>query len=367
LLYLIVVAGDVKRPDGSPFVNDIDCWIWLQTKAAKAARWLGYVPFDRIVDERNEGPRVIAYAPSPCPGEGYLTAEFDIELPPVATLLPHLGGTPPIVQQPYRIIIIGEKSSLAEVLEPITQDVGGTLLLPAGEASDTMIAEEVLRAAGDARRAVVLYFSDFDPAGHQMPISVARKIQALRTLLHPDLHIEVHRIALTLAQVRRLGLPSTPLKATEKRAPKWRDKMGHEQTEIDALAVLRPGELDRIAREALAPFYDFKLAQRCHTEFRKWHSEAAKRLADHPARADAEKKIRAAFKGVERASATLNRARGAALEELRGAVGSAEFTMPEVQIEASAPPPLFTTDDDFITATRKLIASKALDDEESAA
>ena len=35
--------------------------------------------------------------------------------------------------------------------------------------------------------------------------------------------------------------------------------MGHEQTEIDALAALRPGELTCIALEALRPFYDFGL------------------------------------------------------------------------------------------------------------
>ena len=73
LFYRIVTAGDVRRPDGSPFVNDADCWEWLQDTAAKAARWLGYVPFERIIDNRNEAPRVISYADPPQPGNGYLT------------------------------------------------------------------------------------------------------------------------------------------------------------------------------------------------------------------------------------------------------------------------------------------------------
>src|SRR5262249_23519510 len=61
LHYRIVAAADVKRPDGNgtPYVNDELCWRWLQTKAAKAARWLGYVPFERIRDERNERPIVL--------------------------------------------------------------------------------------------------------------------------------------------------------------------------------------------------------------------------------------------------------------------------------------------------------------------
>ena len=37
----------------------------------------------------------------------------------------------------------------------------------------------------DGRPRVVLYFSDCDPAGWQMPISVARKLQAFRELLGP--------------------------------------------------------------------------------------------------------------------------------------------------------------------------------------
>jgi len=42
------------------------------------------------------------------------------------------------------------------------------------------------RIVEDDRRAVILYFSDFDPAGWQMGISVARKLQALKTLRFPD-------------------------------------------------------------------------------------------------------------------------------------------------------------------------------------
>src|SRR6516162_3751647 len=43
-----------------------------------------------------------------------------------------------------------------------------------------MIAGMASRANEDDRPAVVLYFSDFDPTGHQMPAHVSRKLQALR-------------------------------------------------------------------------------------------------------------------------------------------------------------------------------------------
>jgi hypothetical protein len=63
--------------------------------------------------------------------------------------------------------LIGEKISLRPVLLPIAKEVGGELLLPTGETSDTMIAELAARCAIDPRLSVILYFSDFDPAGRQ--------------------------------------------------------------------------------------------------------------------------------------------------------------------------------------------------------
>ncbi len=278
--------------------------------------------------------------------------------------MPALIGTPPVVQQPYRIILIGEKSSLAEVLEPIAQQVKGELLLPTGEASETMIADMAARgAASDPRPAVALYFSDFDPAGWQMPVSVSRKLQALRTLRHPDLRIAVHPVALTLDQVRELHLPSTPLKATEKRADKWRARMGHEQTEIDALAALRPGELTRIALDALRPFYDFGLDARCQAALENRQVEAREKLAKHVAQPAIEASIRDAYAEVEKAVVGLEQAQAEALSQLQegdDGIKDVSVAVPKVMIDAPLPAPLFTTDDDFVTATRKLVAHKAL-------
>jgi hypothetical protein len=65
LHYRIVAAGDVLRPNGEPYVNDDKCWTWLSDDAAKAARWLGLVPFDRTIDERNAPPFI--YVPDDVP------------------------------------------------------------------------------------------------------------------------------------------------------------------------------------------------------------------------------------------------------------------------------------------------------------
>ena len=62
-----VLLGSIK-PDGSQYVNNEANWTWLSEKAAQAARWLGYLDFEQIIDQRNEPPQIIEYqAPNPTP------------------------------------------------------------------------------------------------------------------------------------------------------------------------------------------------------------------------------------------------------------------------------------------------------------
>jgi hypothetical protein len=107
-----------------------------------------------------------------------------------------------------------------------------------------------------------------------MAISIGRKLQALRDLCFPNLEFEVVPVALTPQQVRDLGLPSTPLKETERRADRWREAFGIEQTEIDALATLRPRDLDRTVIAAIDPYYDTSLAGRVLEAKSAWEDDA---------------------------------------------------------------------------------------------
>ena len=363
LLYRLVAAGNIKKPAGEVFINTDDNWKWLIKHAAKAARWLGYVPFNRISDERNAPPQLFLPESLPGSGHGSFVCGLPIQIPLFDTLLPGLAAIAPRGAQPYRIVLIGEKSSLADVLAPVARRVHGELLLPTGESTETMIAEMAARAAADGRPAIVLYFSDFDPSGWQMPISVARKLQGLRTLLYPNLQIDVRRVALTLEHVRQYDLPSTPLKATEKRKSRWRQVMGHEQTEIDALAALRPDDLREIALAAVAPFYDFTLAARCNAAAEAWRVEARKKL-DHPDVAVMQDKLSAAYDLVNKTISDLHTVQSDTYGELRRKLGIADVSIaaPEAQIKETAPSPMFTTADDFATASIKLIAEKKYED-----
>src|SRR5215208_4023907 len=67
------------KPNGLPYTNTDADWLWLSGDAGKAARWLGYLPFDQIVDQRNAAPAVrIFKQPDPF---SYITVGLEVDLP----------------------------------------------------------------------------------------------------------------------------------------------------------------------------------------------------------------------------------------------------------------------------------------------
>lgn len=260
------------KPDGTPYTNTDADWLWLSGDAGKAARWLGYLPFDQITDQRNAAPTIRLFTRAePHP---YITVGLDVYLPDADELLPQVEVEDFTGVQPYKLVLFGEKSSLEGVLAPLASSRQADLYLPTGEISDTLLHQMASTAAVDGRPMVVFCFSDADPAGWQMPVSIARKLQAFRASLFPDLEFEVHRVALTPDQVRQYDLPSTPLKDTERRADRWRQEMRVQQTEIDALASLRPDLLTEIARDAVDPFFDRELDLRVTAAKWQWRDRA---------------------------------------------------------------------------------------------
>jgi hypothetical protein len=200
------------KPNGEPYRNVEEDWLWLSGDAGKAARWLGYLPFDQIFDQRNAAPDVRIFD-EPCP-RPYVSVGVDVDIPDADDIEPFVsayytqqgrwhsgfGGV-----QPYKLVLFGEKSSLADVLGPIATEYKADLYLPTGEISDTLLYQTARIGAEDGRPMVVLTFSDADPAGWQMPVSIARKLQAFKTLQFPDLEFQVRRVALTPDQAREYG------------------------------------------------------------------------------------------------------------------------------------------------------------------
>jgi hypothetical protein len=272
-------TSPITKPNGERYINDDANWYWLQNGPAKDARWLGYLPFDQVTDERNTPPVTRIWTPAePWP---YLDMDVDIEVPDVEDLMPTVGISDFRGAQPFKLVLFGEKSSLADVLGPVATDYQADLYLPTGEISDTLMWQMASIGAQDGRPMVVVCFSDADPAGWQMPLSIARKLQALKAGWFPDLEYQVHRGGLHPDQVGEHGLPSSPLKETERRADRWRAAMGIDQTEIDALTTpaMAP-TLRRIARAALDPFYDHTLTERVEDAYHEWGQRAGRVAAE---------------------------------------------------------------------------------------
>jgi hypothetical protein len=357
LYYALVACGNVVKPNGDVYGNTDDDWTWLANVAGKSARWLGYVPFERILDARNAEP--IIHRKARVMPEAFVSIGLDVAIPDADELRPTPGAEGFEARQAFHFAIFGEKTSLEEVLLPIAQRKQADLYLPSGEISDTLLHRMVKDGAEDGRPMVVFTLSDCDPAGHQMPISIGRKRQALRDLLFPELRFEIVPVALTVEQVNELGLPSTPLKETEKRASRWREAFGVEQTEIDALATLRPDVLHEIVERAFDPYFDDTLEERVDQAEEEWIRRAEEALAEQidPERVEA-LRAEAAERLSELASAI------AEINERLRLTAADRFSLPRIEV----PEPdvnahalrqaLVSFDDAWVEATRSLIERK---------
>jgi hypothetical protein len=174
LHYAIVADGQIRKPNGEVYQNNDDDWTWLITNPAKAARWLGYIPFDRIIDQRNSPP--IIHHKARVRPEAHLSIGLDVEIPDVEDIEPLPIARGFVVRQAFHFAIFGEKSSLEDVVLPIAEQFEADLYLPTGEISDTLVFQIAKEANDDGRPLVMFTLSDCDPAGHQMPVSIARKL-----------------------------------------------------------------------------------------------------------------------------------------------------------------------------------------------
>jgi hypothetical protein len=117
LHYAIVADGGIRKPNGEIYQNTNDDWEWLITNPAKAARWLGYVPFERIVDQRNSAPTI--HHKAWVAPKAHLSIGLDIEIPDAEDIEPLPIAYGFVVRQAFHFAIFGEKSSLEDVVLPI--------------------------------------------------------------------------------------------------------------------------------------------------------------------------------------------------------------------------------------------------------
>lgn len=154
--------------------------------------------------------------------------------------------------QPYLIEIWSEKSGDADIIRSVATATGVNYQPGVGYQSITNIKQMLRRVAEHEKPAVILYISDYDDAGQNMPVQVGRHSQFAAWELEdvagevaPE--VIVDSAALTAELVEELDLP--PIPGTTKR-------------EIDALEALHPGRLSRILRDRIAELQDSGLHRR---------------------------------------------------------------------------------------------------------
>lgn len=270
-LHYALASAEVRKPNGDIYLNREKNVTWLERVGCRA-RWLGLIPWEMISDSRSKEP-VIRERNSAEPTP-FINIDLRVYLPDESDLMPRPRLRDFCAEQPYRLVLITEKESCEPVLTPIADRFNTDLYLIKGDTSDTRIWQMAKAGADDGRPMRIFYASDCDPSGYNMPGVLAHKLRCFKELFFPSLSFEVHRVALTPEQVRTHGLPSSPLKDGEKRGPLWRQQMGCEQTEIDALAQLQPELLGQIVTDAVSLFYDHGLSHRVAQAEWEWQEQA---------------------------------------------------------------------------------------------
>lgn len=273
LHYRLVVMPDAERPkklNGAVYLNIEEDWKTL-SGASVDARALGLVDAAKFTDRRAGEPVYIADDS----GEGADASIFcygaELDSPPEETAfafeyeperfefpdLPNALVNAPRLAEPYAIEVWAEKSTMNDILVPLAQRLNVTLVTGLGELSFTHCLWHIRRVLAHRKKTRILYISDHDPSGDQMPVSVARKIEyLLRRDGHDDLDIRLDPIVLTAEQVERYRLPRVPIKSSDAGKKHFEERFGEGATELDALEALHPGELARIVESAVDFYRD---------------------------------------------------------------------------------------------------------------
>jgi hypothetical protein len=269
LHYQLISSTALIKPDGRTYQNTETDW-QLLCKSSLTARYLDLVPFDCLIDQRNDEPMIFAANLDADPDrEIEVSCNVDGEQPsvdapdiPDMPSLPSLGlycGHP---VQKYIVEVWIEKSTQNDWLVPLCQRRGVNLVVGIGEQSETRSRELALRSAKYGAPVRIIYLSDLDPGGRSMPKAVARKVEFTIAKFDLDVDLQLIPVALTPDQCREYRLPRVPIKDTEGRKDKFEQIFGVGATELDALEALRPGELARLVEAEIDNWLDAGLQRR---------------------------------------------------------------------------------------------------------
>jgi hypothetical protein len=156
--------------------------------------------------------------------------------------------------QKYYAELWVEKDALAGVLEPLAWDHHVTLMVNRGYSSASAMYDSANRFIhrGQRKRCVLFYLGDHDPSGEDMVRDVRDRLEMFGA------EVEVEKIALTMAQVKKYRPPPNPAKVSDPRAEAYIREHGASSWEVDALP---PNVLRELITDAFDGILDREMMQ----------------------------------------------------------------------------------------------------------
>ena len=219
-------------------------WYQRLSELLVNARLKELVSSDAIIDEKNGEPIYMPpreegkYGIKPLvPEFGYLPSlDGGEEMPNFDDLEIQFrpeSDKPKFASQSHRIVVVIEKATSEQALSKLCESYGADLLIFSGQSSVTRIYDIATQARAEDKPVVVLYISDLDVAGNDMPVSFFRRLREI----YPRADHELVRVALTREQAVRLNLPpSFEPRGSASRISRFIEETGSDECiELDAL------------------------------------------------------------------------------------------------------------------------------------
>jgi len=305
--YHLQALGDFPNLQGMPYRNTKIDWRHLEL-ACMYARTLGLVPADAFDDHRNGDPYPLNWSMADVRSPEATETYFFWQLPELRLNLssldwtldtPRVDGYSPddYLDRAYLVELWIEKSTMDDILVPIVNELGIRLVTSSGFQSISNAVKLLQRIREIGKPTRIFYVSDYDKAGRQMPIAVARQIEFWREEYAPDADIKLIVLALTQEQIGKYRLPLSP---------------ESDAVELDAIEALVPGELEKIVRAAVAPYLDESIGdelQDAETNARRIvRDEWSRLMGTHKRRLEVlQKKVKTVAKKYEREARNLNK------------------------------------------------------------
>jgi hypothetical protein len=184
--------------------------------------------------------------------------------------------------QPIHFEIVGEKNTVESIIRPVASEFTISYTIGRGYSSLPPRHQMAQRFKATGKdRLVLMFLSDFDPEGQDIPHSFARSMRDDFDLKN----VEVIKVALTHEQVAQMNLPpQMKVKKSSSRSKKFRDKFGDDVFELEAVP---PDRLQQILHDTITSVIDMKLfkqEQECEADdaarLAAWKQVVAKQVQE---------------------------------------------------------------------------------------